>query len=105
MATHSTVFLTEIILTVHHYHHYHHVCVCVCVCVYVKCSIFTVRSFTLALNDDFFIGYMYRGMSPKWPGFMGNPDHPSSPYIPDDQGTAILPSPVLFSFLCSYSLL
>jgi len=74
--------------------------------IYVRCVIFTVRNFNLALSADlFFIGYLYCRVSPKWPGFMGDPDHSSSPYIPDDQGTAILSSLMLFSFLCSYSLL
>ena len=75
----------------------------VCVYIYVRCSLFTVRNFILALSDDIVYGLPVPWSVPKWLGFMGNPDHPSSLYIPDDQGTAMLSSPMLFSLLCSYS--
>jgi hypothetical protein len=42
-------------------------------------SISALRSFTLALSDDFLYN-LYHEVSPRWSGLPDNPDHPS-PHI------------------------
>jgi hypothetical protein len=48
----------------------------------------SLTSFTSALSDDFLLYYLYHGVSTRWSGFPGNPDHPSH-HSPDYRGTTV----------------
>jgi hypothetical protein len=52
-------------------------------------SISAVTSFTI-VEVDFLYVNLYLGVSPRWSGFPGYQDHPSSSYSPDDWVTTVV---------------